>query len=347
MRRIVGSVLIGLGVFAVALALLLPFYVVPRAKKTPLDLNITIMATGTGKILNGTGTLQDEKVESRRIVRTDSQASDSKYTTVDESLCTYIIRGDTPVCPKDDRLLSFTTDRVTADRKTAESVHIDAYHENVNGDTSVRHTGLSYKWPIDAKKQTYQFFQPDLKQAFPATYQGTSKLKGLTVYEYVCSTGPQAYQIGGAVSGTYADTRTVFVEPTTGTIVKGIEHQVQMLTNGQVAVDITLTFDDKSQTSQANYAKSKIDRLRLVELWLPIILGVVGLALLVGGGLLFRKAPSGGRRGGGRGAIPQSGPPAGRQGTAQGPPTAETLDQQLDRVLGPQGEPNQRSSTQT
>src|SRR6266581_1036474 len=41
-------------------------------------------------------------------------------------------------------------------------------------------------------------------------------------------------------------TRTVWVEPRTGVIVKGMEHQVQALVSGQVALDTTLTFDAKA-----------------------------------------------------------------------------------------------------
>ena len=37
---------------------------------------------------------------------------------------------------------------------------------------------MTYKWPIDTQKKTYQFYQPDLAQAFPALYQGTATAGG-------------------------------------------------------------------------------------------------------------------------------------------------------------------------
>ena len=241
--------------------------------------------------------MNDVQLRATRVVRSDSAASDSTYTTVNETLCIVVVEGNTPDClaaqvpppSSGPRLLSYTTDRVTTNRKTGESVDMPKWGGNVNGDTSVQRSGMAYKWPIDAQKKTYQFFSPDLKKAFPATFEGTSTIKGLTVYQYVSETGKQPFQINGTFPGTYDDTRTVYVEPRTGAIIKGIEHQVQTLQNGQVALDTTLQFDDQSIGYQAHYAQTKIDQLRLAQLWGPLIAGILGLLLVVGGLLLLRR----------------------------------------------------------
>jgi hypothetical protein len=302
MRKALGAVLIGVGVFGIVLAILLPTVVVDRSKKTPLNLNITQISSGPAKLLDAaTGEIKDVQLRATRIVRTDSQASDGTNTTVNETLCIVVVDGDTPNCvpSTDPRLLSFTSDRVTANRRSAESVHIAKYGENVNGNASIRHIGMSYKWPIDAKKTTYLFFSPDLGKAYPATYKGTSKIKGLTVYEYESATGPQPYKIQGIFDGTYDDTRTVYVEPRTGAIINGVEHQVQTLTDGTVALDTTLKFEQSAIDYQANYANGKIDDLRQAQLWGPLIFGILGVAALVGGFLLLRRGErSGGDRGG-------------------------------------------------
>ena len=99
MRKVLGAVLILIGVFGIAAAIIFPTYVVSASKKTPLNLNITQRATGPGEVLN-TSTNQIENVQLRatRIVRSDStkNGSDSKYTTVDESLCIVVVNGTTP-----------------------------------------------------------------------------------------------------------------------------------------------------------------------------------------------------------------------------------------------------------
>jgi hypothetical protein len=207
----------------------------------------------------------------------------------------------------DPRLLSVTTDRVTANRKSAESVHVDKYHENVNGDTSVRHAGLSYKWPIDAEKKTYQFFLPDLKKAFPAKFVGTDSIRGLDVYKYESVTGDQPYKVQGLIDGTYNDTRTVWVEPQTGAIVNGTEHQIQKI-GDTVALDTTLSFEPSAIDYQSNYAKDKIDQLHLAQIWAPIGAGVIGLAALIGAYFLLRSRRNRGGHAQGRTPDPDNAP---------------------------------------
>lgn len=295
MRKAIGFVLIGVGLFVIVLAILLPTVVVPHSKKTPLDLDITQISSGPAKLYDAkTAKTNNVQLRATRTVRTDSHASNSTNTTVDESLCIVVVQGTTPNCvpATDPRLLSVTTDRVTADRKTAEAVYVPGWGANVNGDTSIKHEGLSYKWPIDAQKKTYQFFQPDVGKAFPAKYIGEAKVRGLTTYKYEAQTGDQPYKVQGLIPGTYNDTRTVWVEPRTGAIVNGVEHQIQSFrSQGKTitALDTTLSFEDSAIDYQSNYAKDKINQLRWAQLWAPIILGVVGIAALIGAYFLLRR----------------------------------------------------------
>jgi len=77
---------------------------------------------------------------------------------------------------------------VAADRKSAESVNDPKkYGTNINGDATAQHVGLSYKWPFNAKKQSYKFFDPVSGQAPEAKYLGTEKLEGLKLYKYEAS----------------------------------------------------------------------------------------------------------------------------------------------------------------
>ena len=325
MRRAIGVVLVGLGVFSIVLAVLFPTVVVPRTKKIPLNTNVTVIATGPGKVLDAsTGQLKDVTLRATQIVRSDTSASDSTNTTQNESLCIVIVQGVTPNCvaAPDPRLLSVTTDRVTFSRTTAEAVHVDGWNEAVNGDTTVRHTGLAYEWPIDSKKKTYQFYQPDVKAAFPAAFVRSEKINGLNTYVYVSDTGTQPYKIQGLLDGTYTDKRTVWVEPKTGVILKGQETQVQTLANGQVALSTTLTFDDASIASLTKTAKDAIKTLTLASVWAPIVLATIGLASLIGGWLLLRARGQGPSDGGGRRGADQV-PPYRTSGDGQVPDTPE------------------------
>ena len=309
MRRLFGVVLVGLGVFALVLTVLLPTVVLDRSKRLPLDVDITLHSTGQATLLDAT-TLKPKQVSLRatQVVRTDTKRSDGTNTTMFETLCIVIVQGDTPDCPakNDPRLLSATTDRVTDNRKTAEAVDVPKWDQQINGKSTfngkpVRHVGVSYTWPIDAQKKTYQFFQPDLNAAFPATYEGTDTVNGLTVYKYISNTGTQPYKVQGLFDGTYTDTREVWIEPRTGVIVKGTEHQVQRITNaddptgqGRLALDTTLTFDQNAVDKEANLAKDNINKLRLLQLWGPLVTGIIGVAALVGAYFLLRRRGSAG-----------------------------------------------------
>jgi hypothetical protein len=303
MRRALAIVLIGVGAFGLVLTVLLPTVVVARSKKTPLDLDIQQISSGPATVLDAaTGKTRDVRLRATRVVKTDVNASDGTNTTVFETLCIVIVDNpSTPNCVKapDPRLLSVTTDRVTTDRKSAEAVHVAKYKEQINKKSTfngepVRHAGMAYKWPIDAKKKTYQFFQPDLNRAFPAVYTGTDTIKGLTVYKYVSATGTQPFKIQGILSGTYDDTRTVWVEPRTGAIIDGTERQVQKLFDGSVALDTTLSFEQSAIDYQSNYAKDKIDKLKVAQLWAPLATGIIAIGAFVVAFLLLRPRRAGG-----------------------------------------------------
>jgi hypothetical protein len=294
-RRIGTYVLVLIGVFCLVLAVLLRFYAPGRAEKTPLNLNIRQVATGPAKLLNAsTGQLEDLNLIATRHVRTDSVLSDSKVTVVQETLCIVKDIGDPPDCVSDQdaqkRLVSFTTDKVAADRKSAESVNDPKkYGTNINGDATAQHVGLSYKWPFNAKKQSYKFFDPVSGQAPEAKYLGTEKLEGLKLYKYEASIDNIDLPISQGIPGKYSDTRTVWVDPVTGVIVKGIEHQVRTLVDGSPALDTTLTFDDASIKYQAKQAKDGRAKINLLTVYLPLILLVVGLLAIVGAIVLLRR----------------------------------------------------------
>ena len=54
MRKVFSAALILIGVFGLVLAGLLRFYAPSRAEKTPLNLDIKLVATGPAKVLNTT-----------------------------------------------------------------------------------------------------------------------------------------------------------------------------------------------------------------------------------------------------------------------------------------------------
>jgi hypothetical protein len=308
MRRVGAYVLTGLAVFLVAIAALLKFYVVPSLLVTPLDQFAESFAPGTGTVFSPATLSERTGVDlvAHRTLRGDVAASSKSRGVWDESVVLAEANG---------ALVNATTDRVAWDRKTGEAVN--CCNENVDG-IPTKHKGLSYKFPFGAKKTTYQFFDTTAKQAQPMRYQGSEKIQGLNVYRYQQRVNPvQIGQLevpGNLVGSTaasvtaprfYDNTRTVWVEPLSGVIVKGQEKQHQVLrdANGSDAVtliQVTLTFNEKTQKQQGDLAKDARSKSALVGTWAPLVCLLLGLILAALAFALVRRDEQAGPDGGAR-----------------------------------------------
>lgn len=288
MRRSVGLVLMFLGVLCFTFALLLRFYVTPSLLVTPIDQFAESFAPGTGTVFNPNTLLEEQNVDmvAHRTLRGDVAASSDDVGVWDESLL---------LEKSDGSLINASTDRVAWDRKTGEAVNCCG--EAVDGQPT-KHKGLSYKFPFHAKKQTYLFFDTNARKAYPMRYQASETIQGLTVYRYEQKIPPVqigTVEVPGALVGEdsdsvqaprfYDNTRRVWVEPLSGVIVKGQEEQHQVLRDSSGAdkvtlIDVTLTFNEKTQKQQADLAKDARKKYDLAGIWGPVALGILGVLLI-------------------------------------------------------------------
>ena len=320
MKRFWSYLLVFVGVFLVVFAGVVKFVVAGAAVKAPLSIPekyIKVIASGTGFNFYDASVGKNVSINvwiTRTIVG-DVAAGNSKVAVYDESLClTRDTDGSHPGCvDKSDaqkRLITNSTDRVAFDRKTGMAVNDAKYGANVDGNTTVQHEGLGYKFPIDTKKKSYLYFDTVVGKAFPMVYVDQEKLQGLTVYKFVQTMVDQPVYTNNTFPSTYTNTRTVWVEPITGAIVKGQEQLTQVLTGresldpnsqitepglaGIVALQGTLAFTPDTVRLQAQLAKDNLPKIHLVRLWLPLISLILGL-LAIGVAVLLlrrRRAPS-------------------------------------------------------
>ncbi|MEO6503927.1 MAG: DUF3068 domain-containing protein [Jatrophihabitantaceae bacterium] len=293
MRKILTVVLIGFGVFSLVLAGLLRFYAPSRVEKAPLDLKVPQQtAIGPAKVYNvATAQLEDVELMATRQVVADSAASDSKVAVNQVTLCIVKVIDDPPFCGenKDDpRIVRIIVDRAPADRKTGMAVNDEKYGENIDG-APVKHIGLTYKFPFHAKKTTYKFFDVNSKLAADARFIGTDKVKGLDTYKYEAIIKDVPLELGGGIPGLYSDTRVVWVEPRTGAIVKGTQHQVRTTTAGTPVLVADLAFTDATIDHQSKLAKDGLSSLRLLGVILPLVLVLLALLAFAGAYLLHRR----------------------------------------------------------
>ena len=246
MRRGVGIVLIGLGVFLVVLAALLRFTVVPAIAKAPLSPGedtggvTQTDQNGVAAVLLDPATLTertDVPLTATRFTRGDVPASQTSEALADDlAIYESFIRTE----DNTGTVVSASTIRVAFNRVTSELSNCCG--ANFDGQ-EIEFAGINpLKFPMFTQAQDYRYFDATLEEAVPIQYVGTEDLEGLSVYRFEQTI--EARQIGtlevpGDLVGFplpsfvapryYANERTLWVEPTTGAIVKGEERQVQTL----------------------------------------------------------------------------------------------------------------------
>jgi hypothetical protein len=305
MARRVGFVLVFVGLFLLFFGLVERVYAYPRLKKAPLDQYSQPVATGTGTYFNRSPDKLKEitgaQLKNVRTVRGDVKAGTDEVAVWDSFNST--------VDTADQGVITATQERIALDRVTAQSVQCCG--ENP------RHQGLTLKFPFDTEKTTYQFWDGPAQRALPAAFTRTEKLNGLTVYRFEqridrLDVGDQ--DIPGTLAGEpdtpsvqtniiYSNTKTLWVEPATGIIVKAQQDATQVLeTQGGEKVltllDAMLTYDEATVDGNADDASSGANRLRLLGTVLPFAALLLGL-VAVGAGLVLLRSPEGRRIAGG------------------------------------------------
>lgn len=326
--RILALVLVGLGAFLLVAAILIPTYSVSRLEKTPLDLEVTTVSTGTGSVLNAAslaaGRAQvDENVPltSQRFVTVEDPSNADEITVqAGQTLRRSDKQGESG-------LLTASVDRVTLDRVSSMPVENPVGTIQVQGDKpaeEVPHTGLQYKFPFNAEKISYPYFDVNARASKDIDFVEETELNGTTVYKYEQTVGPvdlsgvvniptNKVTLPAATWGVeggdtpvtmtryYENARSVWVDPKTGVIVKGEEqiHQYYSRTAGEPEVDVLnapITFDENTVEYQIQQAKDGQDKLALFGRTIPIIAAILGVIALIAGVLLGLRGGSGPRQ---------------------------------------------------
>ncbi len=339
MLRFAACAVIGLGAALLIAALLLWTYTSSRITKIPLDIDATLISDGTGTALDSASLSGDHLVVNQNVPLVSQQQvsveSPANADVVTLQVGSSVRRTDKQ---KDSGLVLAIVDTVTLNRRTAMAVSDDTHtggsvqkprsfgDENPPTAISLRHDGLSYRFPFHTeKKKTYPYFDPIAQKTFDANYAGQEDVNGLTTYRFTQNVGyngdgrlvaPVVYASlypgnedgkvtasaamwgvqgdpGDQVTMTryYAAQRTFWVDPVSGTIVKETEHANHYFARDPLKPELTIadyriTSNEDTVESQVNAARDERDRLALWSRVLPITFTAVGLIALIGGGIL-------------------------------------------------------------
>jgi hypothetical protein len=314
MKRGVGIVLIGLGVFLVVLAALLRFTVVPAVAKAPLSPGedsggvVQTDQTGVAAVLFDPATLTERKdvpLTATRFTRGDVPASQTSEALADD-LAVYesFLRTE----DNTGTVVTASTVRVAFNRVTSEVSNCCG--ANFDG-REVEFSGINpLKFPMFTQPKEYAYFDASLEEAVPISYVATEEIEGLKVYRFEQSI--EARQIGTLqVPGDlvdhpmptfvapryYANERTLWVEPTTGAIVKGEERQVQTLrgpdgTDKVTVIDAVVGTSASEVSKGVSTASSLAGLISLLNTTLPLIGLILGVILLAIGIILVAMRPA-------------------------------------------------------
>jgi hypothetical protein len=327
--ELAGCLLIGLGVFCLITAAMLPTYVANRIAKTPLNLDVTVVASTEGAGNSGaevldTATLTgDQPLRVLRDVPLIGQRhalvvepSDATLMTVQAAAS--VRRGD---IDGNAAMLTASVDTVTIDRVTGQPVPDGVgtiqSRDDVPAET-VPHTGLQYRFPFSTEKTSYPYFDTISRTSTPIDYVDDTTINGVRVFHFhqrvapvdLAATTPPisppltlpARKWGIADTDEpitmhrwYTTERDLWVEPNTGAIVQARESSRIYFARhvgdpGVTMMNATMALTNDSVETQLRETRKGITQLTLGFRIVPITLLVVaGISAATAACLLRRS----------------------------------------------------------
>jgi hypothetical protein len=304
MRRVVGWVVGGLGIFALVLAPVLHWYVYPRVQQFPLDQNFTDYASGLGSYLDySTLSVKSGTMTVCRTAYGDVQAGVQSGAAVWD-VVTYIHAPGQKICGGPDQSWNVTNERWAFNRHTVQGENVAGAHPDFTASNSY----LVFPFNVDSGT-TYQYWDSTAAKPFPAKYDGTEVVEGRTVDKFVSVVPPTKIQsaqplgfLTGDASAKYDvyysnDDSVALVDPLTGIVVAGTSHLklTARLPGSDVdeatVLDVHLTERPDSVKALTDLAVTNGRKLMLISTWLPLACLVLGLVLLALGLWLTLRTP--------------------------------------------------------
>ena len=304
MRKL-GLILLGLGAFFIVLAPVMRFYAYPQLAKAPQGQNSVTTLVGPDATIFDIGTLKE--------ITTDLTTKATTVGDIDaaekqgDNTVVWVTSSSTK--STDGVMRSRSVERMAFNATTATAVNCcGEYVSDVEDErTSVRRSGLLVKFPFETQKKTYDFWDSTLEEPVAIKYQSTSSIEGVKVYKFEQTIPPT--KVGSqdlplsllGLTGTetvsadsmYSNTRTLWVEPHTGVIIKRQEAQDNTLDyDGESRITttkVTTGYDDKTVKANADEYGTQgmlLGLLHSVAPWVSVALGLLCLAL---GFLLSRR----------------------------------------------------------
>ena len=305
MRRLLGPVLIGVGVFLVVAGLLARFYAYPALAVAPKDQNSVTMLEAKGATILDLATLREVTTDMSVANRTvgDVKASDE----ADDGIVVWA--ATTSYRDQIGNIRSRSAERYAFDAHSGEAVNCcGSFVEETDGERlEVKRSGLISKYPFGTEQKDYKFWDDTLGQAVTTKFVKESEIEGLTVYEFkyeVPLTTVGTREIPPSLVGQpgtdalevdiqYSTITQHWVEPTTGVVINRVSKTANTLAlDGETLITTsggTFQYTDEQVKDNVDEYKGKASSLQAVHTTVPLVGLVLGLLLILGGVLLARR----------------------------------------------------------
>ncbi|MFI0480030.1 DUF3068 domain-containing protein [Actinomadura sp. 9N215] len=299
MRRTIGFTLIGLGAFMLAGALLARLYVAPALIGAPTDLyQVTRLQAGNaayfdaGRLTPRTGAT----VVATNTIRGDVKAREDGVAVWDSTT----VVQDTA----NGATIEIQKQRLAFDRRTGRLGACCG--AAVEGDKSVRQSGIGLFWPVEPEKKGLKLFDLSTRRAWPITFAGEERRNGVRTFRFVQrvpdtrlpgqlpALPPELLGLpkGGQpvqVDRWQRSDSTYWIDPRTGAPVDQQRHVVSTLRpqqggpGGLVVADLDLKLTPESQRDLLSRSDDGAAKIRLLEMIVPLALLGAGLLALAAG----------------------------------------------------------------
>jgi hypothetical protein len=304
--RTVSLIVVGLGAFALVAALCVRLILAPDLVKLPLDQKALPAASASDLTMFDFSTMEEASGLDATVLQKVVGEPNADGAGDDLAVWNF---GST-IQTTDGTLLDESSYRVCIDRRTAQADG-DCPSSTVDGKRAAIE-GLTLTFPFHTEQKDYQLFNLSAGKSFPATFEGVDDLDGLRVYKFVQEipeTVVEQKDVPGSMAGqpadasvqgdfVYTNTRTLWVEPTSGVIVTAKEKPLIVIRgpegrDGVTWLSASFAASDKTLADGLDRARDTRDQITMIERTLPLAMAGLGIVLLiVGGVLLARRRPA-------------------------------------------------------
>ncbi len=291
-------ILLGSGVFLLVLTQLLAWYVEPRAKRTPTDVNSTTVFSGKGSYFDtgSVSTVDGQTITITRRVLGDVAGSERSGKAIWD-VSTQIDTPKTLPLADPRRSLQWTTERWVTDRRTNLPVRCCEEKPRFEGEAYL-------KFPFDVEKRGYTWWDSTLGAAVPLKFKGTTTIRGHQGYLFAGTVAPTATgtrQVPGALVDRpqsqvlaeewYSNAGIeLTVDQRTGRIMNAVIAPTKTLrAPGSKKDAVTLLsskrleFTEATRREQVTLASDDGSRLKLLGETAPVVGGIAGGLLAAAG----------------------------------------------------------------